>query len=577
MDKQARMDVAMTNPQSPSNRWLDAIWFLAFAAVSSAWLVTAGQALGPTFDEPIYLEKGLEHWRTGSYFGLLRLGTMPLPVDVQTLPIYWAERAQGIVFDYQRDMDMILPMARRGNLLFWWLLLFFGMLIGKAIGGPWGGRLAVTFLAIEPSFLGHACLATTDLSVTACFLGFVYLFWRGRDLGWWGRVAWPALGFGLLVLTKASGMVFAPIAMLAIETHRLKEQFSSLRVGTLGQRFQKLREIYRPLVRDGWRIAGWGFLLVFVYCGSDWQPEGTFLAWSRSLPDNLWGNAMFWLADHLRIFPNAAVGLLRQVKHNVQGHNCFLLGEEHNRALWYYFPVLLTIKLSLPLLLLPIALACGRGRTLLNWAFVAFLALMLFSFTFRVQIGIRMILPLVALGTVGLAGGLGQTIQAWKPGLSRRLALGMLTGCLLWTAVSSIRVWPHGLCFTNEIYGNTTGGYFYVSDSNYDWGQGLKDLAQWRQAHPDTPMAIWYFGSDPACTRPDFPMLSETARRAKTPDQFWPEVRGKVLAVSTSHLYGGYSPDSNLLRSILRPLKPRDRTPTFLLYDFREETNVAAR
>src|SRR5947209_3636469 len=93
------------------------IWFLACALLSSAWCVSSGFQLGATFDEPIYLQKGLEHWRTGSHEGLLRLGTMPLPVDVQTLPLYVWERCCGVAFDVTEDAERILPIARTGTLL----------------------------------------------------------------------------------------------------------------------------------------------------------------------------------------------------------------------------------------------------------------------------------------------------------------------------------------------------------------------------------------------------------------------------------------------------------------------------
>lgn len=566
-------------PATPAdNRWLDAGWLLGFAALSTLWIVSAGQALGPTFDEPVYLEKGLEHWRTGSYHGLLRLGTMPLPIDVHTLPVYLYERYEGVVFDYARDMDRILPWARLGNLVFWYGLLFFARLIGRGVSGPWGGRLAVAFLAVEPSFLGHACLATTDIAVTATFLAFVYMFWRGRELGWWGRIAWPSLCFGLLLLSKASGMVFAPIAMLAIETYRLGQNGALQGFGpsNWAGRWRMLRDVYRPLTRDGLRIAGWGFLTAFVYCGSDWQPQASFLAWAQGLPDSNWRDAMVWLAETVRIFPNAAVGLMRQVKHNVQGHSCYLLGEEHNRALWYYFPALLTIKLSLPLLVLPAALACTRGRALINWAFLAFLALMLFSLSFRVQIGIRMVLPLVALGIVGLAGGLAQSAETWGPGMRRRVAAGLTCACLAWTAVDAARVWPHGLCFTNECFGSTNDGYVHVSDSNYDWGQGLKDLRAWQQHHPGAPLTVWYFGTDPAITRPEFDTISPQALQAPSPEQFLEQVRGKVVAVSTTRLYGSYSSGCETPRDLLRRLAPLDRTPTFLIYDFRDGARISA-
>ncbi len=84
-------------------------WFLAWAAFASAWCLTAAPQLGATFDEPAYVEKGLERWRTGDCRGLMKLGTMPLPVDVATLPLYLAERWTGREFDARGDLDELLP------------------------------------------------------------------------------------------------------------------------------------------------------------------------------------------------------------------------------------------------------------------------------------------------------------------------------------------------------------------------------------------------------------------------------------------------------------------------------------
>src|SRR4051812_48283106 len=159
----------------------DWLWFLAWAVASSAWCVTAARELGATFDEPVYVAKGLERWRTGSHYGLMKLGTMPLPVDADTLPLYLWERWRGAAFDPAADLDTLLPVARAGTLIFWWLLLFYGWQVGRQLGGPWGGRLAVAFLACEPSLLAHASLATTDIAVSASLLALAYHFRRGRD------------------------------------------------------------------------------------------------------------------------------------------------------------------------------------------------------------------------------------------------------------------------------------------------------------------------------------------------------------------------------------------------------------
>ena len=117
------------------------------------------------------------------------------------------------------------------------------------------------------------------------------------------------------------------------------------------------------------------------------------------------GKSTVWFAEHLCIFSNAGEGLVRQVKHNLHGHGVYLLGRTDARSIWYYFPVVLTIKLSLSLLLGLAAMLLLRPRALANWACLAAAALLVFSLICRVQLGVRLMLPLVVLLIVGLGGG----------------------------------------------------------------------------------------------------------------------------------------------------------------------------
>ena len=210
--------------QTRTSFFIDAGWLLVFGLASSWWCLSASQQLGPVFDESIYMQEGLTHWRTGSYQPLLRLGTMPLQVDVQTLPLYLWEKWQGHEIDVRRDLDTVLPYARAATLLFWWLLLLYGMLAGRQLAGPWGGRVAVAFLACEPSLLAHASLATTDICVTACLLALVYHFRIGREANFFWRCLFPAFWFGLAFLAKASGPIYALVCLGIIELERLARQ-----------------------------------------------------------------------------------------------------------------------------------------------------------------------------------------------------------------------------------------------------------------------------------------------------------------------------------------------------------------
>src|SRR5690349_10385965 len=116
-------------------RWVDLFWLVAFGVASAAWCLTAAAQLGPTFDEPHHMNAGLTSWRTGSNKLLMSAGCMPLPVDVQTLPVYLWEQVRGKPFHQYQEIETILPVARATNLVFWWLLLAYAMRLGRTFGG----------------------------------------------------------------------------------------------------------------------------------------------------------------------------------------------------------------------------------------------------------------------------------------------------------------------------------------------------------------------------------------------------------------------------------------------------------
>jgi hypothetical protein len=545
----------------------DGLWVLVCGIGSSLWCLTAASQLSATFDEPLYVARGLECWRSGSHAGLMQLGTMPLPVDVCTLPLYLWERGTGHVIDPIHEIAQVLPWARAGTLVFWWLLLVHGWLAGRHLAGAWGGRLVVAMLACEPTLLAHASLATTDIAITACLVALVYHFRTGRDHGWLRRIGWPACWFAAAVLAKASGIVFCPLCLLVVEVERLCRGRNEL--SSSDPKWNFWFAVPHSL-RDLLQIGLLGMVLVFVSCGTDWQPQASFVQWAHHLPNGFFGRGMTWLADHLCIFSNAGEGIARQIKHNVRGHGVYLLGCTDPRSFWWYFPVALSIKLSVPLLLAPLILAVVRVRSLFNWAFLAGLALLVFSVTCRVQIGVRLVLPLVALGVVGTAAALVKALEDLESGWVRRLLVSGAGAGIAWTATAAVLVWPFALCYVNELWGGTWEGYRLVSEANYDWGQGLKELAHWQRRHAETPLAVWYFGSDPSIERLPFRLLPLHIVPMKRDADFLAQVRGQRLAVSTTLLHGMTcdTPPHRYAVRFLQTCRPVARTTTFLIYDF---------
>src|SRR5207247_1923716 len=131
--------------------------------------------------------------------------------------------------DLDADFQHFLPWARAATLVFWWLLLFYALRTGHYLAGPWAGRLATALIAFEPNLLAHAGLATTDLAVTACLLALVYQYRAGRSAGWFRRLALPVLWFAATALSKASGVVFAPLVLLAVEIESFERWRSARR------------------------------------------------------------------------------------------------------------------------------------------------------------------------------------------------------------------------------------------------------------------------------------------------------------------------------------------------------------
>ena len=579
---------------------LDWSWLLACLLLASLWCISASPRLGATFDEPNYVGNGLRAWRSGSYSRLLRQGTMPLPVDVISLPLYISEKMREAPYFVnanrqnispgKNDLPMLLPWARLGTLLFAWILIVYGWFLGKHLAGTWGGRLAAALLATEPSILAHSTLATTDVALAACLLALVYHFDRGRGQPWLRRVGLPGIWFGLAVLSKASAIVYAPLSMLVIGACRqpaepgilLGNAPPSLGLGlrsrlnflfsSLQQRTRTLWLMLKPLCRDLAWILAIGMVIAALYVGSDGRPDPSFMKWARTLGDNGWARSIQWFSRHLRIFPNVFNGLLWQISHNSLGHGAFLLEQSYAQAIWFYFPAAFSIKMTLPLLFAPFFLLAFRPRNFANRVLICSLVLLACSVFFRVQIGIRMILPIVALYAVGAAAATVEAARSLAGWARRWMLMGIMMGmsCI---ALSAFRVWPQGLCYTNELWGGTAQGYLRLSDSNYDWGQGLKELARWCRNRGIADMDLWYFGTDPARDQPPFHGLQLQTLEISGPADIAAAMKSRYLAVGTTILYGSYGPEAlRRAAAVLRTLSPIGRTMTFFIYSFPAST-----
>ena len=518
------------NPSQPACDKLVVAWCLFWGAFSAFLCGTAAHAIGPTYDEQFYVQAGMKNWRDWNHRELLTQGAMPLPAEVQTLPLRVAEVFRSE--DPSEQWLAWLPTARLGTIVFLWLLLWAAYRLGTLYAGAPGGCWAVMLTSCEPIILGHGSLATTDLPFTACLLALMAVFRARRaEATWPRRLLLPVVFVAVAFLAKASALLFVPMTLGMLELERLWQA---------GWRPARSLQAWKPALlslRDLSILAAMGIGLLFVVC------------------------------------PRASRGLLFQIKYNAQGSWTTFLLEETSTGFWYYFPAALVIKLGLPILILLLLTLILRPRWWLNGPMLAALGLLALTPSFRLQIGVRHVLPIAALAIVGASIAVARWWAEHKSGPRRVMVGGFASMLALWSFANAVQVWPNGTCYTNELFGGTSRGYLALSDSNYDWGQGLPELTIWQENHADAPLHLWYFGTDPGAQRPPFYPVSPAANSGAA--ELERMCAGGYLAVGTSHVFGAYF--NTPVGRHLRTLSPCARTTTFLIYDFRHANAPAER
>lgn len=522
----------------------DWLWLAAFAGLSSAACLLAADRVGATFDEPLYLSHGRQCWHEMSCGWLAVHGTMPLPVDVQTALPVLRERLGG---PPAGDVLASLRLARAGNLVFWWALLAYALLLGRDLGGPWAGRLAVGLLAADPTWQAHAALATTDVAAAATLLAVVYHALAARRHGRALRVIGPGCAFGVAILAKLSGLLYGGLALAVVDLWvRAADGIVAPRpfLGTLAARL----------------VVGVG--LAALYCGVDRDP-GRGAKLIGQLGDEVPPAVRAWVAANPDRVPNALVAATVQGVVNARPGGGYLFGEWRDAGFWYYFPAVAAMKVPEGVAVAFAVVLVGRPRALVNLPLL--LAVLLFAVTTPTprQIGVRLVLPPLALAVVGLAVALAR----WKAGV--RVGIGALAA----TAAAATLVWPNGLAFMNQFWGGPGRAYHMMADSNVDWGQGLPELTRWHDAHGRPPLALWYFGTDPRANGPRFRRVDLAADGIRTGDELKAKLGPTLLAVghSVPRLYPDDPPAKLVAARWLAAREPVAKTTTFLIYDLAAE------
>ncbi len=483
-----------------------------------------------TIDEGLHITSGYSILRTGDYrlieehpplikvwaaLPLLPLHTLP---DITTLKP-WQEAAYPTTESLpllQSTQQLLYPLRPFDGWLYPARIMvgLLGVLLGALIwrwtvdlGGKGTGLLALLLFAFDPNMVAHAAVAGTDVGA-ALFITLA-LFTLNRFLR---RPTHPRLLLAGMALGLAQGAKLSALLLLPVSILILLLPFRERRL---------------------WRLT-----LYMGYAGI-----------------TLWALYSFQIG-HVPGVPvplpaaSHAIPWLRLQQHTADGHAAFLLGENSMHGWWYYFPVALALKTPLPTLLLFLWSVTRRigytfnnlrlqkrdGRSeeslLLHLTTSPYLSLLLFPLLYFVtsllsplNIGYRHLLPILPFLFIGTATGLrprgDDERKSMKHTPTRTPRLSRLTqyALLVWLAFGTLRMAPHYLAFFNEIGGGAKNGWRHLSDSNTDWGQAYKDLAQFQaEKELGTLQLSAFIFYDPAVYGVDYTPL--TPLRGDTPAIF---------------------------------------------------------
>lgn len=345
--------------------------------------------------------------------------------------------------------DQILFSTRLVMIL---LTLAFGVgvyALAKKLFGETVGVLAVFLYSTEPNILANGSLFNTDMGAAGFVsLTLLALVYYGQSQTF-KRLIFLTVVLTMALLTKFSAFYFIPVVLMFILYFNWKQK--------------------AQIVTHSSLLVFGGLSLICIFYGLiSFRDQGL-----------------------LGFIPRMYFQGLGMVFDSVSTDKRFsyLLGEAYFGSKAQYFPIMLAAKtqlltligFTLSLLLIYLNKLSINHRNLLITLLPIGLYFILAIFS-NFNIGVRHILPIypiliifAAAGFVALFRFLGKRF-AWR-NISIGLSVGMITifSFRIWTIAST---YPHFLSYYNITFGGTDNGWRVANDSNYDWGQDVKRLAE---------------------------------------------------------------------------------------------------
>jgi len=440
--------------------------------------------------------------------------------------------------------NTIIFRARMFVMPFVLLLALLTFLVGSEMFGTAAGLAAMTLVAFEPSLLAHGPFVTTDATVTCMLLASIYGLYRWVKAPSLPRLLTVGLACGLALAAKHSAILLLPM-ILVLLAGELVGRWVLLRRSTTGAALWRRCGLHAVKLFGGVAaISILAVLILWAFYGFRYAARPAGLHLDSDMEGAAHGLKPFiaqgvLLFAHHRLLPESYLFGLCDVINVGNWSPTFILGKVFTHGVWYYFPVVLAIKLTLGMmgLLLVAAAAFFPGRfpptRELFFLIVPAAIYLTTAIASPLNIGIRHILPVLPFLILLAAGGACALARSSKRWLYVVAAL-VTVHCL-----SSLMAYPNYLAYANEAWGGPSQTHRFLTDSNVDWGQQLIAVKSYVDQHNIHECWFAYFVA-PFILPSDYGIpcrLLPTADTGGMEIDVPPVVHGPVF-ISYSDLYG---------------------------------------
>jgi 4-amino-4-deoxy-L-arabinose transferase-like glycosyltransferase len=357
------------------------------------------------------------------------------------------------------------------------LTLGLGVLIfifARTLFGSRTAVFAVALFSLEPTILGHGRVVQTDaVAAFGYLLFFMALYWYWTAITW-RRAVFLGAAVAVAILAKYSmllvGLVLPPAFIIIWWLHSRRRVVLMHAVVVIVTMLVAVNAAY-----------------FFQHAPLDGVDHTWISSNFTARPQT-----MIQVAEFLSyiVQKEFVLGIFFQYIHNKQGHSAGFLGMHSQTGWWYYFPVAFALKTTLPFLLLAVTSTGWATFRLIKkrdlrfmWLLAPTVIYSVFVLFSDINIGVRYLLPIFPFLII-----IGAQLLDSLFSIRRLFAPPLVVLIFIWIGFEAIRAYPNHISYMNQI-ASRAPHWWYLSDSNVEWGDDLRGLALYLQQHGETSVA----------------------------------------------------------------------------------------